>query len=178
MMKRIFFVLAAAALGFAGLYFRGQSSAEAGRRADAIVEQDLAGQNPASAIEALKAYIAAHMGASVDFTLTGAYDRDLATYNAAKASTDQSQLYVEAQKACSGRSDSITQARCVTNYVQSRLATATPAPSIPPEPKLSKYRYNLRAPLWSPDLPGALFLGAVLSALFAVGGLFVRRRRH
>jgi hypothetical protein len=178
MMKRIFFVLAAAALGFAGLYFRGQNAAEANRRADAIVEMDLAGQDPAASIEALKTYVASHMGASVDFTLTTAYDRDLKAYQAATASADQSQLYTQAQQACSAQRDSVAQARCVTQYVQARMAAATPAPSPPPEPKLAKYRYDLNSPLWSADLPGALLLGAVIAALFAVAGLFTRRKRH
>jgi hypothetical protein len=178
MMKRIFFVLAAAALGFAGLYFRGQNATEANRRADAIVEQDLAGQDPTASIAALKAYVQTHTGASVDFTLTGAYDRDLKAYQSAKSSTDQSQVYIEAQKACGGQRDSITQAKCVTQYVQARMAAATPAPSPPPEPKLAKYRYDLNAPLWASDLPGALLLGAVIAALFAVAGLFTRRKRH
>ncbi|MDF2461342.1 MAG: hypothetical protein K0S68_745 [Candidatus Saccharibacteria bacterium] len=178
MMKRIFFVLAAAALGFAGLYFRGQNATEAERRADAIVEQDLAGQDPTASIDALKTFVQSHMGASVDFTLTAAYDRDLKAHQAATASADQSQLYTQAQQACSAQRNSIAQAQCVTNYVQARMAAATPAPSPLPEPKLAKYRYDLKAPLWSSDLPGALLLGAVISALFAIAGLFTRRKRH
>jgi hypothetical protein len=176
MMKRIFFVLAAAALGFAGLYYRGLNGKEAQHRADVIVDQDVAGTADLSpSINSLKAYVQAHMGASVNFTLTGAYDRALAQYQA-QAQPSQSQIYADAQKACAGKSDSVTQAKCNAQYLQTHLSTA-PTPTPQPEPRVSAFTYNLRAPIWTPDLPGALLLGAVVALLFSLGGL-MRRRRH
>jgi hypothetical protein len=176
MMKRILFVLAAAALGFAGLYYRGLNAKEAQTRADAVVEQDLAGQDTAPSVASLKDYVKTHTGASSNFTLTGAYDRDMAAYKAASGGQNQNQIYADAQKACAGKSDSITQAKCNAEYLQNHLSTA-PTPSAQPEPQINKYVYNLRSPLWTPDLPGALLLGAVLALLFGLGGLFGRRHR-
>jgi uncharacterized iron-regulated membrane protein len=174
MMKRILFVLAAAALGFAALYYRGVNAHEAQTRADAIVDQDLAGQDTTASVAAIKDYVKTHTGAAASFTLTGAYDRDEAAYKASNAGS-QTQIYADAQKACAGKSDSITQAKCNAEYLQNHLSTA-PTGSPQPEPQISKYVYNLHSPLWTPDLPGALMLGAVLALLFGLGGLFARRR--
>jgi hypothetical protein len=175
MMKRIFFILAAVALGFAGLYFRSVNAKESASLEAQIINQDLTGADPTAAIANLTSYVKLHMGTSVDFTLTGAYDRALAAAKASVAPDNSSQVYADAQRACAGKSDSITQARCNTSYIQAHLST-TPAPSPLPEPVLSSYQHKLVAPFWTPDLPGALLLGALIALLFALGVLFRRRR--
>jgi hypothetical protein len=174
MSKRILFILAALALGFAGLYFRTLNAKAAATREDTILAQDRAGTDPAASIADLKTYVSAHMGTSVQFVLTDSYDRALAAAKPAGPST--SQVYADAQRVCSGKSDSITQARCNEAYIQQHL-TAAPAPTPLPQPKLADYQYSFKAPLWTSDLPGALFLGAAVALIFAFAGLRRRRRR-
>ena len=165
MSKRILFVFAAVILAGAGIFFRASSTHTARVQADQIVKNDSAGTDTASGIATLKAFVASHMGASVSFTLKASYDRAIAAARPpAPPANTTSQVYVDAQRACSGKSDSITQARCNQNYLAQHLSAvpaATPAPV--PAPKLADYQYGLVAPLWTPDLAGALLLGAVAS---------------
>jgi hypothetical protein len=176
MTKRIFFILAAAALGFAGLYFQSVNAKEAAARETKVVNQDLAATDTTAAIADLTDYVKLHMGTSVEFTLKGSYDRAMAAAKASVAPDNSSQVYADAQRACSGKSDSIVQARCNQAYISAHLVT-TPAPSPLPEPVLANYQHKITAPTWTPDLPGALLLGALIALLFGLAGLFRRRHR-
>ena len=176
MMKRIFFILAAAALGFAGLYFQSANARQAATLEATVTNQDLAGTDPTAAIASLTSFVKIHMGTSVDFTLTGAYDRAMAAAKASAAPDNTSQVYADAQRACSGKNDSIVQARCNQAYISAHLSTA-PAPAPLPEPVLAGYQHKITAPVWTPDLPGALLLGALIALLFGFAGLIGRRRR-
>ena len=168
MSKRILFIFAAVILAGAGIFYRATSAHSARLQADEIVKTDTAGGDTAAAFEALKNFAALHMGASTSFTLQGSYDRALAQSKAAVAAPSNSQVYADAQKACSGKSDSITQAKCNENYISAHLTSSTPAPTPAPAPKLADYQRTVKAPLWTPDLAGALLLGAAVAALAAL----------
>ena len=175
MSKRILFIIFAVVLLGAGIVYRAASAHEARAEADKIVAADLAGQDTSSAITTLKAFAAGHMGASVNFTLKGSYDRaQAAAAAAANTPAPNAQVYADAQRACSGKSDSIVQAKCNQAYVAAHLtAVATPTPV--PAPKLAGYQYAVVAPLWTPDLAGALLLGA--AAALALSAILRPRKR-
>jgi hypothetical protein len=175
MPKRILFLVAAVALAAAGFYFRSQSSHTAHSQAASIVQADAAGNDVATQIASLKDFVKLHMGASVSFSLKGSFDRADAAAKAAAAAPDpNAKIYADAQKACSGKSDSITQAKCNSAYLQQHLSTA-PTPTPVAAPVAADYSYKLAAPLWSPDLAGALFLGAV--AALVMGYFFGQPRQ-
>jgi hypothetical protein len=175
MKKRLLFVLAAIALVGAGFYVRSQNAANASSREGDIVTQDLAGADTTASVAALKTYVKNHLGASAEFTLTGAFDKAMAAAKAsAAAQSANSQVYADAQRACSGKTDSITQARCNQAYLQQHLVSL-PATTPVAEPKIADYQYKLRAPIWTPDLAGALFLGAAVSLVL---GLFTRGQKR
>ncbi len=174
MSKRILFFVAAIVLIAAGLFFRASSSHTARNQVTELTKADLAAPTSPTLLANLKTFVASHMGASVSFTLQGSYDRATAAAQAAAvAANATSQIYADAQKACAGKSDSVTQARCNQTYLSAHL-TNTPAPAVVPAPKLADYKYNLKAPFWTPDLAGALMLGAVVALGFS---LFAGRRR-
>ncbi|HEX3082533.1 MAG TPA: hypothetical protein VHQ86_04730 [Candidatus Saccharimonadia bacterium] len=174
MSKRIWFVVVAVLLAVAGFGIRTASGRSAHSQATKIVSADTAGTDTKAAIADLKTFAQNHMGASVSFTLQGSYDRaNAAAQAAAAASTSTSQVYADAQKACASKSDSLVQAHCNQAYLAAHLPAAT-APATVLAPKLSDYQYKIKAPLWSPDLAGALLLGAVVALGF---GLVAGRRR-
>ncbi|HEY6736958.1 MAG TPA: hypothetical protein VI322_04560 [Candidatus Saccharimonadia bacterium] len=162
-MKRYLYLLVGLALLGAGWYVRSQNLAEAKRQAAAIVDQDKTGALSTSAEAELADYVKTHTGATVSYTLQGAYDRDLAAAKAAvaAASAANSQIYADAQKACAGKTDSITQAKCNQDYLAKHLK-ATPTANIS-EPAIASYQRKLTGPWWAPDLAGALLLGGVIA---------------
>lgn len=175
MNKRMLFIVAAIILAALGLFYRAENSKTAHALADEIVQLDNSGADTKSNAADLKAYVSTHMGASVSYSLVGSYNRAVAAEQAAAAAQDpNAKLYADAQRACSGKTDSLTQARCNTAYIQQHLVNS-PAPSPLPAPKVADYTVTLHAPFWTPDLAGALFLGAV--AALAVGLALGRRRR-
>lgn len=175
MSKRILFVVAGILLAAAGIYFRAASTHEARAQADRIVAADATGADTSASITTLKDYVKLHMGASVKFTLQSSYDRANAKAKAAAAATsDNSKIYAAAQAACAGKSDSITQAKCNSAYLAAHLSNL-PTPAPVPAPVLASYQYSLRAPIWTPDLAGALMLGA--AAAIALGIIFGRPKK-
>lgn len=168
MSKRYLFLIAAIVLAGAGIYFRASSAHSARQQADQIIVADTAGAGDVSTrIASLKAFTGNHLGSSVSFTLQSSFDRATAAATAAAAATNSnSQIYAAAQKACAGKSDSITQARCNAAYLAQHL-TNIPTPAPVPAPKLSDYQYSFKAPFWTPDLAGALLLGAGAAALYS-----------
>jgi hypothetical protein len=178
MSKRMLFLGAGTVLLVTSLFVQASSAKTAKSQVAQIVQTDASGGDTAASITSLKAYVLAHMGSTVTFTLNGAYTRAQAAAQAASSSQPTTaNIYADAQKACSGKTDSITQARCNQAYLQSHQPAATPTPSSVPTPKLADYSYNLRSPLWTPDLAGALLLGAV--AALGLGFTLARSdRRH
>jgi len=168
MSKRILFVMASIALFGGGIFFRAANTHSARIQADKIVQEDTASSSTAVDIGLLKDFVKVHMGSSVSFTLKTSYDKAAAAATAAaNASGGSSQVYADAQKACSGKSDSITQAKCNQQYLATHI-TAAPPPVAVPAPVLADYQYKLSAPLWTPDLAGALLLGGLVSLGFAL----------
>jgi hypothetical protein len=176
MKKSLLFVGAAVILAGLGLFFQARNAATSRTLATSVVNDDQ-NQVPATAdIQLLKDFVGSHMGSSVTYTLTGSYNRAQAQAQAAQAVQNSvSQIYADAQKACSGKTDSITQARCNTAYINAHIATLPPAGATTP-PNIASYTYKLRSPIWTADLAGALFLGAAAAAAMFVFTL--RRRRY
>jgi len=174
MTKRMLFVLAAIVLGALGLYNLSQNNQTAHSLASEIVQVDSSNSPDTQSVTTdLKDFVKAHMGASVTYTLTGSYNRALAVAQASQAAQDSStKLYADAQKACMGKTDSLTQARCNEAYIQAHQSSV-PAASPVPTPKQSDYQVKLQSPLWTPDLAGALLLGSVVAL---VAGLLLGRR--
>jgi ABC-type phosphate/phosphonate transport system substrate-binding protein len=173
MSKRISFVLVAAILAAIGFYFRAQNSNTAHKDVAQIQSIDKAGGQSGTERTDLKNFVQSHLGASVKFTLTASYNRALAQAQAATAAqaTASSTLYAAAQRACSGHTDSITQANCNTAYIQAHQTAVNLAPI--PTPKVTSYQYAFSSPFWAPDLAGAFFLGAAVALVFS---LFMEQR--
>jgi predicted membrane protein len=164
--KRLLFFLAGVVLAGLGLASQAKDSHSAHSQAVAIVAADQIGTNvqPSSstAIAGLQDFVKTHMGSSVSFSLTGSYNRALAaSQTAAAAQTSNSNVYAAAQAACSGKTDSLTQARCNQAYLQQHLQSQPTTPVA--EPKMADYQYSLKSPSWTPDLAGALILGSLLA---------------
>jgi hypothetical protein len=174
-MKRYLYLLVGLALLAASWYARAQNASEAKRQASAIVAQDSVGTLTQPAQDSLQTFVATHTGATVSYTLQGMYNRDLAAAKAAvaAASAANSQIYADAQKACAGKSDSITQAKCNQEYLAKHLQ-ATPAATVT-EPNIASYQHKVAGPWWAPDLAGALLLGGAAAA--ALGLVQVTRSR-
>ncbi|HEY2003526.1 MAG TPA: hypothetical protein VGH44_00225 [Candidatus Saccharimonadia bacterium] len=166
MTKRMLFVLAAIVLGVLGLYNLSENNKTSHALADEIVQIDSSSSPDVNSVVAdLKDFVKTHMGASVTYTLTGSYNRALAASQAAQ--DPNTKLYADAQQACMGKTDSLTQARCNEAYIQQHM-TGVPAFSPVPTPKQSDYQVKLHSPLWTPDLAGALLLGAVVALVTAL----------
>lgn len=174
MSKRFVFIIAAIVLFAVGIGLRATSARSARTQADAIVAADAAGKPTAALLSSLSDFVKQHMGASVALTLKGSYDRAVVAAGVAAAAANPStQVYADAQKACSGKTDSITQARCNQAYLAAHL-TATPPPVSVPAPQLGSYQHTYAAPLWTPDLAGAVLLGATVAGVL---GLIGNRRK-
>jgi hypothetical protein len=176
MTKQILAIVGLLLLGSGiGLAVANQKGAQT--RAAAIVAQDNQGQDTGEAVSALKSYAATHINGGATVTLTAAFQRTQAQAKVqAEAASASAKLYSAAQQACSGHTDSITQARCVQDYVSKRLVAA-PAPSQVPAPKVSDFTFAYQSPLWTPDAAGACLLGGI-AALMMVGLMSIRRTKH
>jgi formate-dependent nitrite reductase membrane component NrfD len=177
MLKRILFVVAALVLLAASFYVRSRNAATAQAQADQIEAQDTAGSDTTAAFTNLQAYARSHLGVDVNLTLNGSYARaQTAAKAAATASAVNSQIYADAQRACGGKTDSITQARCNQDYLDKHL-TNVPQPTPVAEPKLADYQHSIRSPVWAPDIAGALLLGGLAALVLAIVVNTRRRRR-
>ena len=166
-------MLVAILLAAVGFYFRAQNANTAHKSVTQIENTDQAGGSPGSQLTDLKNFAQAHIGASVKFTLTASYTRAQAAAQAAASAEASSSaaLYAAAQRACSGHTDSITQANCNTAYIQAHQQTVSITPV--PQPKLGDYQYSFSSPFWAPDMAGAFFLGAAVALVFS---LFMEQR--
>jgi hypothetical protein len=153
----VIFSILAVIFGFIQLRFNYRSAVSL---RDSIVQKDLAASPVSADIKQLTDFVHTHMRADVDFELAGSYERALAAAQPAVSG----EVYAQAQAACAGRNDSITQARCVTDFVSRRLPAAPPAQ---PMPDRAKFTYAIHSPLWAADLAGLSFLMSVVSMVSA-----------
>ena len=142
----------------------------------AIIAADNASESVLAPLAELKQYAAAHMGAGVNLVLSGSYGRAQAAAKAAAqtASDASAAVYADAQRACSGKTDSLTQARCNQAYLAAHLPSVPAAASVQ-APAVASFTYHFAAPLWTADLAGALLAGGIAAGVMALIGL--RRRR-
>jgi hypothetical protein len=168
MNKRMLFIIAAIILLIAGIYARSASAKQAKTLANNVEVADLADTSTTATLTDLQLYVKDHMGASVSYTLTGSYNRALAAATAASsAQNGNGQIYAAAHAACSGKTDSITQAKCNQAYLSAHLANL-PQPVPVTQPKLADYQYSLKSPSWTPDLTGSLLLGALAALILGM----------
>jgi hypothetical protein len=168
MNKRMLFITAAAILLIAGIYARYDNEKHAKTLVSAVESSDLMSTSTQTPVSALQLYVKEHMGASVRYTLTGSYDRAVASANAAAAAQGgDGSIYAAAQAACSGKTDSITQAKCNQAYLSAHLANVAPA-TLVLQPKLASYQYSLKSPSWTPDLAGSILLGALIAFIMGI----------
>jgi hypothetical protein len=162
MPKKIFFIIAIGliAAGVTAAYFNKQ---EAERQVARIVAADQKGEDTVSTLSILKIYTGSHMFSGQTVVLKAGFERSQKAFTEATAAANASaQIYVAAQKACAGKSDSIVQAKCNAQYLSEHLSNV-PVTATVPEPKLEAYTYKYVSPIWTPDFAGVLLLA---------GGLF------
>jgi hypothetical protein len=179
--KAILLLIAVAMFG-AGFYAQQGNSKESSRRVQAILTADLAGKNVSGDVDSLTDYVGKHMGSSIDFSLTGSFNRAedaFQAYQTAAAAAQQanSQIYAQAQAACAGKDDSIVQARCNTAYLNAHLQNVH-IPDPVPEPQAADYYYKLVSPPWTADLAGALYLDGVISLILAIVAVIIWRKKR
>jgi hypothetical protein len=117
------------------------------------------------------------MYSSVTVTLNGSYTRAQAAAAASAAAANTSaQIYAAAQKACSGKSDSIVQAQCNAQYLSTHLANL-PSSTPVSVPQPSEFQYKFVSPLWTADLAGVLLLAGLLVGGWWLVGMLTRRTR-
>ena len=175
MSKRFLIVLALLLLLGASYVFH-KNALESAHRADAIVRSDTTGVDNTAAIRDLKDYVELHMGSSVTFKLSASFARAQAkAQDDAKAADVNSRIYAQAQVACGGKSDSITQARCNQEYLAKHLVNVPPAVAVA-QPKLADFTYHFASPVWTPDLAGALAAGAAAAIIMLLPSLLGRKR--
>lgn len=176
MTKPILAIVGLLLLG-AGIWLAVANQSQAKAQVAAIIAKDNSGQDTAADLSALKTYAASHTNGSATVTLVAAYERAQAQAKAqAEAGSASAKLYGAAQQACAGRTDSITQARCVADYVSKRLVAA-PVPSQIPAPKASDYTFTYSSPMWAPDGAGASLLGGI-AAFLLLGFATIKQTRH
>lgn len=174
MTKQILVIVGILLLG-AGGWLATSNHKEAQTQANAIVAKDNSGQAVDADLSILKTYAATHTNGGIKVTLSASFQRAQAQALAqSEAAASSTKLYSEAQQACSGRTDSITQSRCVQDYVSKRLVAA-PAPSQVAAPKASDFVFAYGSPLWTPDAAGSCLLGGVAALLMV---WFLRAKRN
>ena len=130
-----------------------------------IVTKDNSALDTTGDQQVLKNYVANHMGTSTEVFMEGSYNR---AAEAAKGVPGQpsGEVYARAQQACSSRTDSVTQAKCVQNYVSTNAAPASnPQPAVMPTREAHTLKF--KAPGWTADSAGLAFLIAVSSLVLA-----------
>jgi hypothetical protein len=143
-----------------------------------VIGADAAGQSDVVPQQALTDYTKQHMGTGRTLFLAGRFESTTLAAKLAANPQSNGQIYVDAQAACSAKTDSITQAHCVTDYVSSRSQpSANPQPVRTPERSDALFNLEFASPRWTPDTAGlALAAAGILAVTGAALGL--RRRRH
>jgi len=143
----------------------------------AILSADATGQDTTTAIHDLKMYSETHMHASVSFWLEQKYNRDvIAAHEAATTAQLDSinnELYATAQATCGERTDSVTKANCIINYIHAHEPAESQLAAKPEAlPDKKDYAYNFSSTGWSWDLAGISFafgaFGLVASIVLAL----------
>lgn len=139
----------------------------------AILEADAAGKDTAPAIAELKHYSETHMHAAVSFWLEKKHARDVAAAhdaaNTAKLGAINNELYATAQSTCGERTDSVTKAKCVIDYIHAHEPAESQLAAKPEAlPDKQAYQYNFSSTGWSWDLAGWSFTLGAISLLASV----------
>lgn len=173
-MKPRYLVIVALLLLIYGVYTYNQNGRNAVHLASVITSQDNADQSITPTLNQLEAYVHNHIGASTSVFLAGSYNRALAASKLTATPPVDGSVYADAQAACAGRTSSVVQAQCVTDYVSQRLQSQAAAPAT--TPSKASYTYRLGSPRWAPDQAGLALLVAA-AFLVAAGGLWWFGRR-
>ncbi len=178
MTKPLFFGAITLVLTVTGLAAASANATQAQRQAAAITTQDRAGRDATAARAALQAFVQTHLNASTSLTLSASYQRaQAAAQAAASATVPNAQVYANAQAACAGKSDSITQARCNQQYLATHLVTVSTPTSVL-QPKLADYQYTYHSPRWTPDLAGASLAGALVALVLTLIAIINKKPRY
>ncbi|HVE80936.1 MAG TPA: hypothetical protein VNA68_02235 [Candidatus Dormibacteraeota bacterium] len=163
--KRNILIIAALAMAF-GIIQIAAGKSYVNQQAAKIVAKDAAGQDVGADLVALQLYTNAHMLSGTQIFLKDSYNRAVEAAKATAQPSSSSQLYGEAQRACAVHKDSIAQAKCVSDYINSRARPgANPQPAVMPDQ--AAYTKVLTSPIWTPDLAGLSILAAVV--VLAIG---------
>lgn len=176
MLKRLLVVLAFTFLVSSG-YFMYANHRSSDNQAKTIEATDLRGEDVTLDLGKLKTYVGSHIYAGTTVVLAGSYARAQAAASASATAGQTSALvYADAQKTCSGKNDSIVQARCNAQYLSDHLSSVPSATPVPiPQP--SDYQYKFISPLWAPDMAGVLLLASALMGIWWLV-LVVQKRRQ
>lgn len=156
-MKPRLFIIIAVVAALVGLWQLAGNARQSAAMRDKIITKDQAGSDVKTDIQSLIIYVHNHMHASAKFELAGSYQR--AADMAAASNQPSGTIYAQAQAACASKADSVTQARCVSDYVSKHLLPAT---TPPPPPDHAKYTYDIHSPIWAPDTAGVAVLLTVI----------------
>ena len=134
-----------------------------------ITAADQNGQDTAGPQQVLKTYVHRHMAVSETVFLSGSYGRAAQAAQSEANPASNGQVYAQAQAACAGHADSITQANCVQSYVASH-ATASANPQAVTQPTKAAFTKKFTAPSWTADSAGigfAIMLVAIAAGFYA-----------
>ena len=145
---------------------------------DAVYAADKANGDVQGTLQALQAYVVAHMNTNLSagpqavhppIQLKYTYDR-LVQAQSDQVAKSNTQIYNDAQHYCEQQNSSDFSGRnrvpCIEQYVQGHGVNL---PTIPD----ALYKFDFIAPAWSPDLAGWSMVFAVLSSLLFVISLIV-----
>ena len=153
---------------------------------NAVYTADQNNTDVLSALQALQAYVIAHMNTNLSagpnpvhppIQLKYTYDR-LVTAQSDALAASNTQIYNNAQAYCEKQDSTDFSGRnrvpCIEQYVQSH--DASQLPMIPD----ALYKFDFYSPAWSPDLAGWSLVATVLSALLFLLSFVVNRwlKRH
>lgn len=125
-----------------------------------ILSLDQEGENTSSLIDELKTFSTTHMNASITVELIDSYNRALQASEQSQQASGET--YAKAQAACASRADSITQARCVNNYLAQNAPVNANSQAIA-APDRNQYIFTYKSPLLTPDLAGVMLLISLTS---------------
>lgn len=162
MKKRYLLILAVLAFLF-GVIQLARNSNNAIALKNQVLARDAAGQNATTELEDLNKFVKSHMNASITFTRESAYHQAVANANPKPAVSGE--VYAKAQAACAGRSDSVTQARCVTDYLARNAPTTQAQPAA--LPNVEDYTVSLVSPRYTTDLAGLSFMVSTIAVALA-----------
>lgn len=174
MKARYYFILAVVAVALSG-WLVSAHQRKANDMVAAILAKDATVTTTESDQVALRTYVERHMGVSAKVYLNSSYDRAIAAASATASPVAGSQVYAQAQAACASRADSIRQASCVTNYVNSHAQSSTNPQTPPAVPDKSQFTKSYTAPGWTPDSAGLVLLVAMVAAAAGLYRALMRR---